>query len=172
MSEVTPQEATMLFGVIGVAVLSLIYALWLWRDTIRRKKAGGVMLEVWQAIKTGANAYLQRQLKSMLPILVVLAVLLFFSVYVVEPSQDALAHFGYDENAARLWIGIGRSLAFVVGATFSTLVGQLGMRVAIEGNIRVAQQAADNNYNGALTVAYRAGTFTGMLTDGLGLLGG
>jgi K(+)-stimulated pyrophosphate-energized sodium pump len=172
MSEVTPQEATMLVGVIGVAILSLLYALWLWRDTIRRKKAGGVMLEVWQAIKTGANAYLQRQLKSIVPILVVLAVLLFFSVYVVEPSQDALAHFNYDENAARLWIGIGRSLAFIVGATFSTLVGQLGMRVAIEGNIRVAQQAAENNYNGALTVAYRAGTFTGMLTDGLGLLGG
>jgi K(+)-stimulated pyrophosphate-energized sodium pump len=33
-------------------------------------------------------------------------------------------------------------------------------------------QAALENYNGALTVAYRAGTFTGMLTDGLGLLGG
>ena len=172
MSEVTPQEATMLFGVIAVALISLLYALWLWRDTIRRRKAGGVMLEVWQAIKAGANAYLQRQLKSIVPILVVLAVLLFFSVYVVEPSQDALAHFNYDENAARLWIGIGRSLAFVLGATFSTLVGQLGMRVAIEGNIRVAQQAAENNYNGALTVAYRAGTFTGMLTDGLGLLGG
>jgi K(+)-stimulated pyrophosphate-energized sodium pump len=48
----------------------------------------------------------------------------------------------------------------------------LGMRVAIEGNIRVSAQAARENYNGALTVAYRAGTFTGMLTDGLGLLGG
>ena len=52
------------------------------------------------------------------------------------------------------------------------LVGQLGMRVAIEGNIRVASEAVRGNYNGALTVAYRAGTFTGMLTDGLGLLGG
>jgi K(+)-stimulated pyrophosphate-energized sodium pump len=63
-------------------------------------------------------------------------------------------------------------LAFIVGASFSITVGQLGMRVAIEGNIRVAAQAALENYNGALTVAYRAGTFTGMLTDGLGLLGG
>jgi K(+)-stimulated pyrophosphate-energized sodium pump len=80
--------------------------------------------------------------------------------------------FNNDVNAARLGIGLGRSLAFIVGATFSLLVGQLGMRVAIEGNIRVAGEAARNNYNGALTVAYRAGTFTGMLTDGLGLLGG
>jgi K(+)-stimulated pyrophosphate-energized sodium pump len=52
------------------------------------------------------------------------------------------------------------------------LVGQLGMRVAIEGNIRVSAMAVKGDYNGALTVAYRAGTFTGMLTDGLGLLGG
>ena len=45
------------------------------------------------------------------------------------------------EDAARFWLGIGRSLAFVVGAAFSILVGQLGMRVAIEGNIRVAAEA-------------------------------
>jgi K(+)-stimulated pyrophosphate-energized sodium pump len=172
MRELSSLEATMLYAVLGVAFLSLLYAFWLWRDTLRRKKAGGIMQEVWQAIKTGANAYLQRQLKSILPVLVVLAVVLFFSVYVVKPSAEALAMFNYDQNAARLWMGIARSLAFVLGATFSTLVGQLGMRVAIEGNIRVAAQAADDNYNGALTVAYRAGTFTGMLTDGLGLLGG
>ncbi len=130
------------------------------------------MQKVWRAIKAGANAYLGRQLRTILPILAGLAVLLFFSVYVVPPSQEALALFNNDPATASFWMGIGRSLAFVAGATFSTLVGQLGMRVAIEGNIRVAAQAAKDNYNGALTVAYRAGTFTGMLTDGLGLLGG
>jgi K(+)-stimulated pyrophosphate-energized sodium pump len=107
----------------------------------------------------------------MLPILVLLAIVLFFSVYVVEPSSEAMEIFETDA-AARLWLGIGRSLAFVVGSLFSITVGQLGMRVAIEGNIRVAAEAARENYNAALTVAYRSGTFTGMLTDGLGLFGG
>jgi K(+)-stimulated pyrophosphate-energized sodium pump len=162
----------MLWGVIVVAFISLAYAYWLWRDTLRRDKGTPEMQKVWNAIKTGANAYLQRQLRSMLPVLVLMAIVLFFSVYVVRPTEQAMHMFGNDEAAARLWIGIGRSLAFVVGATFSITVGQLGMRVAIEGNIRVAAQAALENYNGALTVAYRAGTFTGMLTDGLGLLGG
>jgi K(+)-stimulated pyrophosphate-energized sodium pump len=161
----------MLWGVIAVAFISLIYAYWLWRDTLRRDKGTPAMQKVWNAIKTGANAYLQRQLRSMLPILVLLAIVLFFSVYVVEPSAEAL-HVFADEASARLWLGLGRSLAFVVGAAFSITVGQLGMRVAIEGNIRVAAMAAREDYNGALTVAYRAGTFTGMLTDGLGLLGG
>jgi K(+)-stimulated pyrophosphate-energized sodium pump len=161
----------MLWGVIVVAFISLAYAYWLWRDTLAHEKGSTEMQKVWQAIKTGANAYLQRQLRTMLPILVLLAVLLFFSVYVVKPTEQAMDMFG-NEQAARLWIGIGRMIAFIAGASFSTLVGQLGMRVAIEGNIRVAAQAVKGNYNGALTVAYRAGTFTGMLTDGLGLLGG
>ncbi len=172
MGDLSSLEATMLYAVLGVALLSLVYAYWLYRDTIRREKAGEDMQKVWRAIKAGANAYLQRQLKSILPILAGLAVVVFLSVYVVEPSQEALAMFNNDVDAARLGIGLGRSLAFIVGATFSLLVGQLGMRVAIEANIRVAGEAARNNYNGALTVAYRAGTFTGMLTDGLGLLGG
>jgi K(+)-stimulated pyrophosphate-energized sodium pump len=172
MAELQPLEQSMLVGVIVVAFISLAYAYWLWRDTLRREKGGPEMQKVWNAIKTGANAYLQRQLRTILPILLLMAVVLFFSVYVVKPTEQALDMFNNDVKAAQFWIGIGRSLAFIVGASFSITVGQLGMRVAIEGNIRVAAQAALENYNGALTVAYRAGTFTGMLTDGLGLLGG
>ncbi|HSJ52350.1 MAG TPA: sodium-translocating pyrophosphatase [Anaerolineae bacterium] len=172
MRELSALEQSMLWGVIVVAFISLLYAYWLWRDTLRRDKGTPEMQRVWQALKTGANAYLRQPLRTILPILVLLAVVLFFSVYVVRPSEQALEMFAGDTGAAQLWIGIGRMVAFIVGAAFSTLVGQLGMRVAIEGNIRVAAQAAANNYNGALTVAYRAGTFTGMLTDGLGLLGG
>jgi K(+)-stimulated pyrophosphate-energized sodium pump len=172
MAELSGMEQSLLWGVIVVAFISLAYAYWLWRDTLRRDKGGEDMQKVWRAIKTGANAYLQRQLRTILPILGLLAVVLFFSVYVVKPTEQALEMFKNDVKAAQLGIGIGRMLAFIVGASFSTLVGQLGMRVAIEGNIRVAAMAAKEDYNGALTVAYRAGTFTGMLTDGLGLLGG
>jgi len=172
MAELSRLEQNMLWGVIVVALISLLYAYWLWRNTLRREKGGPEMQRVWTAIKTGANAYLQRQLRTILPILGLLAVVLFLSVYVVKPSREALAMFHNDVRAAQLGIGIGRMVAFIVGASFSTLVGQLGMRVAIEGNIRVAARAEAEDYNGALTVAYRAGTFTGMLTDGLGLLGG
>lgn len=169
MKELNSTEQAMMIGVIVVAFISLLYALWLWRDTIRRKKGTSKMLEVWSAIKEGAEAYLSQQLKSMLPILAILAVAMFLSVYIVPPTEEADRLFG--ENA-RIVIAIGRTVAFILGASFSMLVGQLGMRVAIEGNIRVTTQAVEENYNGALTVAYRAGTFTGMLTDGLGLLGG
>jgi K(+)-stimulated pyrophosphate-energized sodium pump len=69
-------------------------------------------------------------------------------------------------------MAIGRALAFLVGAIFSALVGRWGMRMAIAASIRVAKLASDNQPADALRIAYRAGTVTGMLTDGLGLLGG
>jgi len=169
VSELSVVEQSMLWGVIVVAFIGLLYALWLWRDTIRRDKGTKEMQDVWESIRLGAEAYLRQQLRTMLPILGLLVVLLFLSVYVVTPSQEARDLFG---ERAQLFVAIGRAGAFILGAAFSTLVGQLGMRVAIEGNVRVAAEAARHNYNGALTVAYRAGTFTGMLTDGLGLLGG
>jgi K(+)-stimulated pyrophosphate-energized sodium pump len=169
VKELSTLEQGMLYGVIATAIAGLLYALWLWRDTVRRDKGSQKMQEVWQAIKVGAEAYLRRQLQTILPILGLLVVLLFLSVYVIAPSREAYDLFG---ERARLVLGLGRAGAFILGATFSLLVGQLGMRVAIEGNVRVTAEAVRGSYNGALTVAYRAGTFTGMLTDGLGLLGG
>jgi K(+)-stimulated pyrophosphate-energized sodium pump len=62
-------------------------------------------------------------------------------------------------------------VAFIMGAVFSLLVGQFGMRMAVQGNVRVAA-AARGSFGEALKIAYRTGTITGMLTDGLGLLGG
>ncbi|HQH29193.1 MAG TPA: sodium/proton-translocating pyrophosphatase, partial [Oligoflexia bacterium] len=53
----------------------------------------------------------------------------------------------------------------------SWLVGYVGMNLATQGNLRVAA-AAKRSYGEALQLGYRTGTITGMLTDGLGLLGG
>jgi K(+)-stimulated pyrophosphate-energized sodium pump len=71
-------------------------------------------------------------------------------------------------------VAIGRALAFLMGAGFSALVGFIGMNMAVQGNVRVAAAALDpkRGYADALRIAYRSGTITGMLTDGLGLLGG
>jgi K(+)-stimulated pyrophosphate-energized sodium pump len=68
-------------------------------------------------------------------------------------------------------IAAARAFAFVMGATFSAAVGFIGMNMAVQGNVRVAS-ASRRSFKEALTIAYRSGTITGMLTDGLGLLGG
>ena len=167
-----PFEAIAIWAVFGVAIIGLLYAVFLRNQILREDKGTEKMQEVWNAIKDGADAYLRRQLRSILPLIAVLTVALFFSVYIVPPSPEALERFeGVDENTVRLWIGIARALAFVMGAGFSLAVGQIGMRMAVEGNVRVAS-ASKRSFGEALRIAYRAGTITGMLTDGLGLLGG
>ena len=154
--------------VLCVAVIALIYA-WLLRGNVLKKDKGTAkMQEVWEAIRVGANSYLKRQMKSILPAIIVLTIALFFSVYIVKPSDEAVREFG---NNAKIIIAIGRSVAFIVGASFSMLVGQLGMRMAVQANVR-ACAASKKGLNESLSIAYYGGTFTGMLTDGLGLLGG
>lgn len=154
--------------VVIVAFISLLYA-WLLRGTVLKKDKGTAkMQEVWNAIRIGANSYLGRQLKTILPAIGILTVALFFSVYIVPASTEATNEF---PNNTLLIIAIGRTLAFVAGASFSLLVGQLGMRMAIQANVRAAS-AARRGFNESLSIAYYAGTITGMLTDGLGLLGG
>jgi len=168
----TPLETIAIWAVFGVAWLGLAYAVFLRSQILREDKGTDKMQEVWGAIKDGANAYLGKQLRSILPLIAVLTVALFLSVYVVPPSPEALQRFGNSTpDQVKLIIGIARALAFVMGAGFSLTVGQIGMRMAIEGNVRVAS-ASKRSFGEALRIAYRAGTITGMLTDGLGLLGG
>jgi K(+)-stimulated pyrophosphate-energized sodium pump len=168
----TPLETAAIWTVFGVAILGLAYAVFLRSQILREDKGTEKMQEVWNAIKDGADAYLRKQLRSILPLIGILTIALFFSVYIVPPSPEALERFqGVDPNTVRLWIGIARALAFIMGAGFSLAVGQIGMRMAVEGNVRVAS-ASKRSFGEALRIAYRAGTITGMLTDGLGLLGG
>lgn len=163
-----PFEQIAILGVLVVAFISLLYA-WLLRNNVLKKDKGTEkMQEVWEAIKVGADSYLKTQLKTILPAVGILFVALFLSVYVVPPSAEALKEF---PNNTKIIISIGRGVAFVLGASFSLIVGQLGMRMAIQASVRSAS-AARRNFNESLSIAYYAGTITGMLTDGLGLLGG
>ena len=178
-----PIEQLTLGVVIAVAIISFIYSWWLRKDVLSHDKGTEEMQQVWEAINEGSNAYLKRQLMTILPIVLLLTVALFFSVYLVHPTEAAETEFFYLEDPT-LIIAIGRTIAFIMGASFSMMVGQFGMRIAVQGNLRVAAVAAkttdedgnhvnvDERYNKALSVAYHAGTVTGMLTDGFGLLGG
>ena len=161
-----------IWAVFGVAWLGLAYAVFLRSQILREDKGTTKMQEVWGAIKDGANAYLKKQLRSILPLIAILTVALFLSVYIVPPTPEAHGTLpGLTDAQLQLWIGIARGLAFIMGAGFSLAVGQIGMRMAVEGNVRVAS-ASKRSFGEALRIAYRAGTITGMLTDGLGLLGG
>ncbi|MEJ2012868.1 MAG: sodium-translocating pyrophosphatase [Anaerolineales bacterium] len=172
MQGLTSFEQIAIWTVLGIAILGLLYALFLRAQILKEDKGTEQMQKVWNAIRDGADSYLRRQLRSILPLVVVLTLALFFSVYIVEPSPEALERFaGMTDAQVRLVVGLGRAIAFVMGAMFSLAVGQIGMRMAVQANVRVAA-AARRSFGDSLRIAYRAGTITGMLTDGLGLFGG
>jgi K(+)-stimulated pyrophosphate-energized sodium pump len=164
----TSFETAAIYAVLVIAVLSLVYAYLLFRNVMAEGKGTPEMIRVWTAVKEGADAYLGQQLKTILPFVGLLVIALFFSVWIAQPTPEAREMFG---DQARITIAIGRAIAFVLGAAFSLMVGQLGMRMAVQGNLRVAA-ASMHSFGDALRIAYRSGTVTGMLTDGLGLLGG
>jgi K(+)-stimulated pyrophosphate-energized sodium pump len=162
-SVATSFEKSALIVVLVVALLGLLYAAFLTRQVLREPKGTDKMQKISGAIRTGGNAYLKRQMRTILLVIFVLAILVFFSGWFGTIKS------AYDNP---LWlIGLGRAFGFLMGAGFSALVGYLGMNMAMAANVRVAQ-ASRSSFTKALQIGYRAGTVTGMLTEGLGLLGG
>ena len=104
-------------------------------------------------MQEGANAYLQRQFRT----LAVFAAVAFVALLAL-PADD-------------MTVRIGRSIFFVVGAGFSVAVGYLGMSLAVRANLRVAAAAETAGRDPAMTIGFRTGAMVGMLTVGLGLLG-
>lgn len=118
---------------------------------LSRAKGNDKMEEVSAAIQAGANAYLKRQFTTIAPIIIILTIFLYFTSPVAS-------------------LALGRAGAFLLGALFSALIGTVGMNIATRANVKVAQ-AATKSFGEALTLAFKAGATTGMLTVGLGLLG-
>jgi len=125
------------------------------------------MREISNSIRQGAVAYLRKQLRTIIIFIAVLTLALFASAALVKQLPKYVSEAGFNG-----WdIALGRAGAFLMGSLFSLAVGQIGMRMAVLGNVRLAA-AATRSLRDALRIGYRTGTITGMLTDGLGLLGG
>ncbi|MBI2094889.1 MAG: sodium-translocating pyrophosphatase [Candidatus Omnitrophica bacterium] len=153
LTQFSPGEIFALWAVLGTAVLGLLYAVFLMAQVLREDKGTAEMQEISRSIGVGANAYLVKQFKTILFLILLLTAALYFT-------------------AGAKNIAIGRACAFLMGSIFSATVGFVGMNLAVRGNVRVAAAANRRSFSQALKIAYRTGTITGMLTDGLGLFGG
>jgi len=151
-------ERYALWVVLVVAFAGIAYAGLLVRQVTAASKGTPRVQEIGRAIREGANAYLKKQLTTVSFLIIILVAVL----YVTKAKQDG-------DWASPF--ALGRALAFLMGAVFSGTVGFVGMQLATTGNLRVAA-AAPVGFGRALMLGYRTGTITGMLTDGLGLLGG
>ena len=127
-----------------------LFALYYAYDTSKRVFSAGTGTEEMQkiagAIQEGAQAYLNRQYKTIAIVGVIVAVLLAWAL-------SGLV-----------------ALGFVLGAVLSGVAGYIGMNVSVRANIRTTE-AARQGMTPALNVAFQAGAVTGLLVVGLGLRG-
>jgi K(+)-stimulated pyrophosphate-energized sodium pump len=141
------QDHAVLFALLcsGVAIaFGIGFTVWL----LGRPPGDARMQEIGRAIQEGASAYLRRQYTT----IALVAVVPFLVI-------------GFYED-----LGWGTAIGFLVGAAFSAAAGFIGMNVAVRSNMRTAE-AAKAGLRPALNVAFRAGSVTGLLVVGLGLLG-
>jgi K(+)-stimulated pyrophosphate-energized sodium pump len=148
----------------GTAVLAIAVGLVLARGVLAADQGTPKMVQIALAIQEGAMAYLRRQFRTILIILVPVAVIVFVtSTDVVKPGGGEALSFGQS--------GAFRTLAFLAGCLMSGLTGFIGMSLAVRGNVRTAAAARAGSLPAALKVAFRTGGIAGMFTVGLGLFG-
>ncbi len=122
------------------------------------------MNEIAEAIQEGAMAYIKRQFRTILFIVVPLAVIVFVT------STEILSEDG-SGGLSTVESGLYRTLAFLGGCLASAFIGYLGMWLATRANVRTAAAAKTGTMDAAMQVAFRAGGTIGLFTAGLGLLG-
>ncbi len=113
------------------------------------------MTEIGDAIRTGASAFLRREYLTLLPFVIVVAIVLGILDYTV-----------FDHG-----LGVpATAISYIAGTICSGLAGFIGMNVAVRANVRTAA-AAMRGLNPALRIAFSSGTVMGVTVVGIGLLG-
>jgi len=127
-----------------VGLVGVLYAVVI-ATVVKAAPAGNEkMQEISNAIKEGAIAYLNRQLKSV----AIAGGIIFILIFATMGMQTAIG--------------------FLIGAAASYAAGYIGMRVSVLANVRVAE-ASKNGLAAGLSLAFKGGSVTGMMVAGLAL---
>ena len=152
-----------LYLVLGISVIGLLFAVYLLRDVLRRDVGTPQMREISDAIKTGAEAFLRRQNRTIATMAIALAALIYILYAFVRTPT---VHDPSGPAALAFWT----TLSFVLGAACSVAAGYMGMWISIRSNIRTASEAT-KGMNGALQTALRGGAVSGFFVVAMSLLG-
>lgn len=132
-----------ILGVIGLLAAFGIYQL-----VLRYPSGEGKVVEISEAIHTGAMAFMRREYS----ILFMFATVLAIAIWVSD-------------------LGGPTALAFVIGALSSAAAGYIGMYTATRANVRTTVAAHDAGADTALSVAFFGGSIMGLTVAAMGLLG-
>jgi K(+)-stimulated pyrophosphate-energized sodium pump len=134
----------------GIVALIYMFVLSSW---VKKQDAGDdKMKEIANYISEGAMAFLNAEYRILAIFVVIAGILLGILSQVVETSH---------------WLIV---VAFVIGAIFSAVAGNIGMRIATKANVRTTQ-AARTSLASALKVSFAGGTVMGLGVAGLAVFG-
>ncbi|HDP94276.1 MAG TPA: sodium-translocating pyrophosphatase [Candidatus Aminicenantes bacterium] len=142
----------LLFGIAPVSAAIALLAAWLfYRQIMKLPEGNAKMIEIAEAVRRGARAYIKQQYKI---------VAIFFAIAAIF-----LAFLSYGLKVQSPWT----PFAFLTGGFFSALAGFIGMTTATLASARTTNQARES-LDKALKVAFRSGSVLGLVVVGLGLL--
>src|SRR5436190_15089337 len=105
-------EDNALWVILGVSLVALVFAAFLRREVLAASEGTDQMKRIARAIQEGSRAYLNRQFRTVAVFMVLLTIALYFVLPVPKNSEHAD------------WIiRLGRSIAFILGASFSAITG-------------------------------------------------
>jgi K(+)-stimulated pyrophosphate-energized sodium pump len=143
----------MIYVPIVMAIIGLIF-MQIKKSWVLKQDAGdGKMKEISDYIYEGALAFLKAEYR-LLTFFVIGASVVLFGLTLLS-------------NATTHWLIV---VAFIIGAFFSALAGNMGMKIATKTNVRTTQ-AARTSLPQALKVSFGGGTVMGLGVAGLAVLG-
>ena len=115
------------------SLVALGYGLYLSQKVLKEDEGPEKLRQIGKAVREGAMSYLSKQFKVVIPLMLLLAVVISFT------------------------LGFGIAITFLLGALFSAIIGYFGMWIAVRANVRTAN-GAQKGLNRALKIAFGAGT--------------
>jgi K(+)-stimulated pyrophosphate-energized sodium pump len=149
--------------ILGASIIGLLFAVYLIRDVLRRDTGTPKMREISDAIKSGAEAFLRRQNRTIIYLAIALACIIYILYAFVRAHNP-------NDPAPSSELALWTTISFVLGAACSVAAGYMGMWVAIRSNIRTAS-GATKGMNSALQPALRGGAVSGFFVVAMSLLG-
>ena len=151
-------EANLIILPLAAGVIALVFAAIMAYRVIGADRGNARMIEIGDAIRAGASAFLLTEYRYLLFLVVPVAIALGVLDYLVFFKEGP--PLGLPATA----------ISYVVGTICSGLAGFVGMNVAVRANVRTAA-AAMRGLNPALRVAFSSGSVMGITVVGIGLLG-
>ncbi len=133
------------------ALVALIFAFGFYKNIMKVSEGTEQMIEIAEAVRKGARAYLNQQYK---------VVIIFFAIAFVF-----LGFLSFGLGVQSKWT----PFAFLTGGFFSGLAGFIGMITATLASARTTNMARES-LDKALKVAFRSGAVMGLVVVGLGLI--